>query len=249
MDIAILKKMSVYAAETKVAELLRQEEVSESTLIKADISLFHQLPDNSGRKDQVKDAQKDEEPSPTATDDEVEVPRTLSPREEYERGVADGKSQSDAVHQETIKLLQNAVNKMQEDLEKMARRIEASHLSAVATILESVFPELVQQQTEQELVDVLRTTCGTAVQGQVVLSVHPDDLARCETLCETHAFKVMLVADESIPPLRPRISWQDGGAGIDCQSVAASYLDSMKTAIANLTDTPTQETSDDESCD
>ena len=205
MDIALLKKMHVYPTDAAPVGLMPDAGSSESTLIKADISLFHDMPAS-----------------------EVSAQGETSEISDYDVGFQEGHAKADLVYQDTIKVMQMALDNLQNEMASMARQIERSHLSAVAICLRAVFPRLMRGGTDLELKSLLQDACGSSLKGQIQLRVHPDDKAHCEQLCTEQ--DIVITADKSLSPLKMSLQWIGGGADIDCQAVAAHCLDQIDAA-------------------
>lgn len=205
MDLALLKKMRVYPTDAALAGLIPEAGSGESTLIKADISLFHAAPSL-----QVSDEG---------------APPELS---EYDMGFQEGQAKANIVYQDTITVMQTALDRLQAEMTSMARQIEQSHLSALANCLRVVFPSLMQGGTDLELQTLLKNACESALKGQIQLRVHPDDHTHCERLCAGQDIKI--TADKTLTPLQMRLQWIGGGADIDCQAVAALCLNHLDAA-------------------
>ncbi len=212
MDIALLKKMMVYPTDAKLAGLIPEEGDGPSTLIKADISLFHEGP----RPVETRSEPKDALPS------------------EYERGLAEGKAKSDAVHSETIKLLQNAVNTMQSQMGARVKEIEQGHLSVMKSFMEAIFPTLMRTGIEAELQEILKEASSLSDAAKILLSVHPEDIEICERVCQAHSDNIIISGVNDIPKGQVKIEWNQGGAMVDCQSIADRCLQIAEAALAQL---------------
>jgi len=211
MDLTLLKKMDVYPTDAEMAGLIPEASSGETTLIKADISLFHDA-------------------APLQTSIVEELCELSEPPEisEYDMGFQEGQAKADIVYQDTIKVMQAALDKFQAELSSMAQHIEQSHLSALTKCLGAVFPRLMQGGTDLELQTLLQGACNSALNGQIQLNVHPDDQAYCEHLCADK--DIIIEADESLTPLQMRLQWAGGGADIDCKSVAETCLSHLDAA-------------------
>ncbi|MDB2438736.1 hypothetical protein N9W89_08485 [Hellea sp.] len=206
MDTALIKKIDVYSAGAALDVILPKAESKESTLIKADISLFHEIPS-------VKLPL--EEPS--------------SGLSNYDVGFEKGQAKADAVYKDAIKVMQTALDNLQAEMGSIAQQIEASHLSALATCLRAVFPSLMQGGTDLELQTLLQKACGSTLKGQIQLRVHPDDQTHCEELCADQ--DIDITVDKTLAPLQMSLHWTGGGANIDCQAAATFCLSQLNAAL------------------
>ncbi len=211
MDFALIKKMDIYPTNAALAGLIPSGESGETTLIKADISLFHQ--------------------SPPLLESSLEAGHP--PLSDYEAGLAEGQSRAKALHQDTVSVMQTAVSTLEAELASMARQIERSHLSAVSDCLRAVFPVLMQGGTDLELRTILKKTCEPTLKGHIQLSLHPDDQAYCEQLCE-EVQDITFAPDSSLATKQMRLKWISGGGEIDCQGTAEACLAHLETALQNL---------------
>lgn len=207
MDRALLNKMDVYPADVTSENLIPQARGGESTLIKADISCFHEAPP-------VRAVASELEEAPIKSD--------------YDQGFERGQEDAKAVYQETINVMQAALDGMQANLISISREIEASHLSSLASCLRAVFPALMRGGTDLELQSVLQNACSSALKGQIQLYVNPEDQSHCESFCKDR--DILISVDEALQPLQMRLKWDGGGADIDCLSVATLCLERIGAA-------------------
>ncbi len=242
MDLALLKKMKVYAPDTQIAGLISEGETPESTLIKADFSMFHEMPTASmtarhGTITPSTIAPKD--PAVDQTKVDQTPPQEVKPpvENDYDKGYKDGKAKADGVHLGTIKLLQSAVDTLQAELKNMASDIERSHLSHVVNSLRAAFPSLMSTGLHAELLSILTEVCSVAETGFVTLHVHPDDEGGCKDMCKAHGLEVNIIIDEEMQPGHIKALWQNGGAEIDCKSVSDACLARAEAALTTLTST------------
>lgn len=204
MDIELFKKMDVYPSDVVTKTITTAVKSEESTLIKPDISRFHE-------PSLAIEAESEEDDTPLISD--------------YDQGFAQGQEQSNAVYQDTIKVMQAALDLLQAERSSIAREIEANHLSAIGACMRAIFPALMRGGTDLELQAVLKQACGSALKGQVHLLVHPDDESHCEKFSRDR--DILISTDEALKPLQMRLQWSGGGADIDCLSVASRCLDSL----------------------
>ncbi|MEP6342118.1 MAG: hypothetical protein ABJ275_02300 [Maricaulaceae bacterium] len=211
MDIELFKKMDVYPSDVTSETITKTAKSESSTLIKPDISRFH-------------------EPSLEIEVETVEDSTPLVP--DYDEGFKQGQEQSNAnyqqeiaVHQDTIKVMQAALDLLQTERASVVREIEANYLSAIGACMRAVFPALMRGGTDLELQAVLKLACGSALKGQVHLMVHPDDESHCEKFSRDQ--DILVSTDDALKPLQMRLQWSGGGADIDCLSVASRCLESL----------------------
>lgn len=204
MDIGLFKKMDVHPSDVASNTISTMAKREATTLIKPDISRFHEPP-------RVIAIECEEDDTPLVSD--------------YDQGFEQGQEQSNAVYQDTIKVMQAALDLLQAERDSIAREIEANHLSAIAACMRAVFPELMRRGTDLELQAVLKLACGSALKGQVHLLVHPDDESHCEKFSRDQ--DILISTDDALRPLQMRLQWTGGGADIDCLSVASRCLDSL----------------------
>lgn len=260
MDIALLKKMNVYAPDQEIAGLTPDDEEPTSTLIKADISLFHQMPERAPRLTEPENLQPDMEiipPEPEEDEVEAQVPEEETKaddepvieaepvKSDYDTGFEAGKAKADAVHQGTINVLQKAVNAMQADMDAISKSIENSHLTTVASCLRAVFPTLIKRETELALVSLLRQACHVPGAAKAALRVHNDDLAEIETLCQRQSLNVSVLTDPTLEPGQIRAVWGEGGADIDCRKIAMDFMSRLEATLPEMTEAEKLENPDD----
>ena len=226
MDVSLLKKMNIYPTEAASAGLIPPATTGESTLVKADISLFHDMPLSSVDSKPVPTPQPQsipDEVNPTASDDK-------SSGSDYAAGLADGKAQSDIVYEDTISILQKSVDALQSKLGGMAKDIEKSHMAAVAECLHALMPSLKQKATDLELQKVIQQACSPASEGTVQVRVHPDDHAHTQRLCQPHGSKISVTVDALLAPGDVGVEWVSGGAEINCEAAVDACLSLLGSA-------------------
>lgn len=258
MDLALLKKMNVYAPEQDIAGLATDGQGESSTLIKADISLFHKMPEKRETSkpapvepgtdeakvesdDTVPDVEPISEPQYVADPE----PEPVQTKNDYQAGFDAGIAKSDSVHSDTLNLLQNAVNAMQADVKNAGQIIEHSHLSSVASCLRKIFPTLVKRETEAQLIAILKQACSGSGHDAVTLFVHAEDLAEIEELCVQKSLNVSVTTDSSLERGQIRAVWGEGGADIDCKKIADEFMHRLEQSLPDLIDVQPLETSDD----
>ena len=210
MGMDLFKKLHVFPSDIIPTDLTAETTSGVSTLVKPDISCFHESAVALGGGNG--DGQ------PIVSD--------------YDQGFKQGQEQSNAAFQDTIKIMQTALDELQADFASITREIEAGYLSVIADCLRAIFPVLMRGGTDLELQSVLKHACNSALKGQIQLFVHPDDQSHCEALCREK--DILVTVDDALKPLQMRLKWAGGGADIDCLSVASLCLERLNAAqLAN----------------
>ena len=200
MDPALRNKIVVYPTLETTREGISSGERGPSTLIEAGAALFHASPDTSSGPDQIEGL-------------------AVS---QYELGFQEGETAANALHQSTIDVMQQALDKIHTEYKDLVAQIEQSHLAAVLKCLRTVFPALMDQGIDIELQTIVKNACGSTLNGQIQLIVHTDALPHCERLSADQ--DIDIAPDETLAPKQIRLNWNGGGADIDCQSLASHCL-------------------------
>jgi len=217
MDGSLLKKMSTFQAHADPGEPDRHTDQERSTLIKANIAVFHGEPDS---------------PVNLQDDHSEDLEPVLS---DYEAGLQDGRAQSEAVFQDTISVMQNVLDTLQAERHNIAREIEQSHLSSLLNCWNAIFPALTENGTAYEIHTIIKNACEATLKGSIRLDVNPDDKKACEQLCRAFVQEIAIQPDPSLAPEQVRVQWQGGGADIDSLSIAKQCQFKLETALQNLT--------------
>jgi|GEM_PF-6848818 len=217
MDQALLKKISVFAGETALAEPGSGQGPEPESVIKADFAVFHETPDKIA--------------APQG-DNSAEQTPALS---DYEAGLADGQAQAELLFKDTIAVMQNALDSIQSKLHNITREIELSHLSALSKCWDAISPALVQNGTAFEIQSIIQNACDARLQGYIQIEVHPDDRIPCEQLCQAFDHEIRIESDPSLAQKQIRIQWRGGGAEVDCAEAAKQCQAQLQAALTNLT--------------
>lgn len=241
MDLALLKKMQVYAPESDIIGLPDEADSQESTLIKADISIFHKIPgrdegpeleeavviDAGGTVEAGADTGEVEFTEP----DVPEVPKIS----DYDAGFEAGKANAQVMHQSTIDLLQKTVSSLQSDLDTIVKEVERAHLSFVSEAMQAAFPALIDAAVSAELVELFEQAYSQAGTGNVLMHVCPDEQKSIAALCAEKNIDIKIVANADVRPGQMRATWGQGGGDINCQEIASNCLKYVEDTLRKLT--------------
>lgn len=183
----------------------------QSTLIEANISLFHDMPETT----------------------EKDVTESADPAEKlssYDQGVEAGRTETKAIYEQTISLLQNSLTECQREFSLMREQIEQGHLSALSSVLETLLPGIARESARLETESILENICKPAIDGQVLITVHPDDLDAFKIICAPHLEGISLTSDESLEREQIKMQWHHGGAEINPGETTRACLDVFKRA-------------------
>ncbi|MGJ8562355.1 MAG: hypothetical protein ACSHXY_02275 [Alphaproteobacteria bacterium] len=211
MDGSILKKVNVYPAGNGQLGQIQSPNYTEVNVISADIGVFHQTPQTS-RKDKP-----------------AELPEL-----DYAAGLRDGKAKSDLVYQNTISVMQKALDAFKVEIKTIAAQIEFDHLSALNACLTSAVPSLMKHGTGAEIHKLIAQTSEATLNGDVHFRVHPDDHEDCQRLCEMKRTGIIVTADSSLSAKQIKVEWQNGGAEINSGEIFETFLQSFENVLKTL---------------
>lgn len=174
---------------------------SESTLVKADASIFHPLPDTLMSQE----------------------PESLDPAG-YDAGFAAGQAQSERVFKETITMMEGVLAGLQSDLSDIVKAIEHSHARAIRASLSAVLPQLAQDAMISEIERVLIEASQSALDGKIEARIHPENMALKQYIEEHHAQDITLALDMTQTASGVSFVWNGGGVDIDPVGVAQSCM-------------------------
>lgn len=192
--LSLIARQAVFTQDTTV-------DTPESTLLKADASVFHPLPE-------------------TSTPPESEA---LDPAG-YEAGFAAGQSQSERLFKETITMMEGVLAGLQSDLSNVTKTIEHSHARAVRACISAVLPALAQQAMVSEIERVLMDVSKGALEGRLEARIHPENTVLKDYIEDSHAQDISLVLDATQTASGISFVWNGGGVDIDPVGVAQSCL-------------------------
>lgn len=240
MDVALLKKMKVYAPDSHIVGLPDDSDAEESTLIKADISIFHKLPEQKAQPAHQSLEPVESEAEPVQLEEaEPASPEPAAPEpprvSDYDAGFEAGKANAQAMHQSTIDLLQKTVSSLQSDIQSIVKDVERAHLSFVSKAMQAAFPALIDAAVSAELIKLFEQGYAQAGKGNVSLLVSPGDHEKIATLCTEKKIRITVIADEEIEPGQMRAVWGQGGGDINCQEIANSCLKYVEDTLEKLT--------------
>lgn len=152
---------------------------------------------------------------------------------QYDAGVKAGKAQSDQVYEDTIKIMQNALDTLQERMAHVGKQIEGKYLSMLSECLKAVFPAMMSKATGLEVKNILEDACKLTDEGNIHIIMHPDAIEPVRTLSARHSADFTLETNPSLSPHTVRVFWKYGGSDIDCKKVADSVLDCLESAMTD----------------
>lgn len=196
--LSLIARQAVFTQDGSVDSPLNS---SESTLVKADASVFHPLPE-------------------TPPSHEAEG---LDPAG-YDAGFAAGQAQSERVFKETITMMEGVLAGLQSDLSDTVKAIEYSHARAIRASLSAVLPQLAQHAMISEIERVLIEAAQGALEGKIEARIHPDNSALKHYIEERHAQDITLALDTMQTASGVSFVWNGGGVDIDPVGVAQSCM-------------------------
>lgn len=213
MDAALLRKINIYPTGAGRPGLERDTDFTHSKVVEPDPSMFHGA-DDAGAKD-----------TPEA-----------EPELDYDTGFKDGKAQSDLMYQNTISVMQQTLASLQSEMSKVRQHIEKQHLAMVQACLNATFPALMAAGSGQEILALITQITEQGVKGKIQFIVHPDAQDTCQRLCELQVSDFTITTDPTLTPQQVRVSWEQGGSEIDCESTAHSIEMQLDAALQSLND-------------
>lgn len=194
-----------------------------SAVVKPALSLFHRLPKMSPAIFR-----------PGADEKSNQNPNHSS----YEQGKSEGEAKASLVYQDTIKLMETALETLQAQYASIRSDVESSHLQAVSQCLKAILPQLATRSAEIQIADVIQSLSAVVIQDRVELHVHPSQTESVKAMLEKQTAqpdKFAIIADPAIQPFALECKWNAGGISIDTATVANQCLDVLEQANSSST--------------
>lgn len=219
MDNALVRKIDIYPTLAQEAGLITNLETGVSTLVKADVSLFHA-------------------PSTYRQVNEPSI-EAATERTDYEKGFQDGAQQSELVYKETVELMETALEALKSQICDISRKIEVSHLTVLSECLRAVLPSLADMAADFEVQNLIREACSQALHGKVQLMAHPDSLEKLSKSTAHVTDNLALEAHPSLSPGNVQIKWASGGGHVNAHAASENCLAVIETALNSMMNTKT----------
>lgn len=214
MDNALMKKVTQYPEVAGELGQIQSPNFTQSTVISADISVFHQT-DSPGFQD-------------------AEELSEIEPEQDYEAGLRDGKAQSDLVYLNTISVMQNALDELQAKIGVISNDIEAKYLSAISLCLKTAVPGLVKTGTATEVQNMIAETAKMSLSTDLEFRVHPDSVEDCERLCELNGKTIEVTSDANLAPSQVQLHWQNGGVNLNSDEIFQAFMQRLELLLESL---------------
>lgn len=124
------------------------------------------------------------------------------------------------------------------------RLLDTELRAALVAALEALFPVLLARAAGGEVVALLAGALTERAADAITLRAHPDTLAAAQAEGfpgETHADRVRLLPDDTLPPGQAEAAWADGGLVYDPVALRAQVLAILGAAVPAETDATAQE--------
>lgn len=191
---SLLARQAVFTDPAVVIE-------SGSTLVKADASVFHPLPNSAPHSGA----------SATAP-------------EGYDAGFAAGQAQSDRVFRETLTMMEGVLATLKADIKKISGQIEESHSRSVRASLRAVLPAVAGHSLRIEIAKIMQEAGKGALGGQVEARIHPENHALLTYFKAAAHADIRVTTDVTQSPTGLAFTWAGGGEHLDPVAVAAHCL-------------------------
>jgi len=214
--LSLLARQTVFTKNEETTDdiIAPQNPNKGSTLLLADASVFHPMPEATRQTSQ----------SPAPDPDG------------YDAGFAAGQAQSERVFKETIAMMENVLEGLKSDMGSMRDAIEVSHAKAVRESLCAVLPDLGHHALISEIERILKQSASGALKGRIEAKVHPDNTELKSFFENKHAADISVVPDTAQSLSGVAFVWSGGGIDIDPKSVVAACLDAVGGDTAMMTD-------------
>jgi len=216
MDNALRQRLETFPTKPQADGLIHPTQSEPSTLIKADISMFHDMPDISIAA------------HPSA------APQ-LSP---YELGVQEGESRASLVYEDTLRIMETTLASLKAQVGAISQQIEQDHFAAVSCCLEALFPALAKTSAYAEVQSILQNLSSATLEGGIALTSHSHHMPDLERLCAAQETAIKLIADDGLETGAIDVQWQGGGAVINCDAVHTACLSALEKAQSALDHLP-----------
>lgn len=212
MDNALRQRMVTFPTKAQVEGLINPTHSEPSTLIKADIALFHESPDVSA----------------------ISHRSAAPPYSDYDLGVQDGEAKASLIYEDTIRLMEAALASLKGEVSALLQQIEKDHFAAVSTCLQAISPGLTKASAHMEILTIVRNLSSATLEGDIEMTSHSDNMSDLERLCASQTQAIKLVENNSLALGTVEVKWLGGGAIIDTEAVQKACSDVLKKAESSL---------------
>lgn len=135
---------------------------------------------------------------------------------QYEMGLADGARKAADLHDATIAVMQDSLNRLQESFAAQVENLKAQNIEAVTRIFEALLPALSHHCFAADLQNILQKLIDADTIGTVQITCAKDDKSDIEKLISTSSNpKLFNLTPAPTPPQTLRLEWSNGGGAID----------------------------------
>ena len=135
---------------------------------------------------------------------------------QYEMGLADGTRKAADLHDATIAVMQDSLNRLQESFSAQVENLKAQNTEAVTRIFEALLPALSRHCFAADLQNILQKLIDADTVGPVQISCAEDDKGDIKKLISTCSNpKLFNLTPAFTPPQTLRLEWSNGGGAID----------------------------------
>lgn len=165
----------------------------------------------------------------------VSNPATCQSVDDYQTGFDAGQAQAETVYNQSIAVMQEALNRLQEAVNAAASQIETGHAAVVQACLEALLPKLADHSLRREMEQIINAGTQGLLCGEITARFHPDNQIACDFLRpiaerkEGQKLALNLQMSGDMDPQSVSFEWSHGGADISPHDVVNACLEPLNT--------------------
>lgn len=170
---------------------------------------------------------------------------------DYMEGFEAGKAEAAQMYEQTIRVMENALDGLKSSMAQMKQDVESSHGEVLKHCLHALLPELAQDIFRQEMQSVITEATKSQVNPNLTVKLHPENDVAKSFLQKGFDGTLYFVEREEMESSAVHFSWGDSATEINPIKTAQTCLDLLGIASGTerkfeqtLTSSCSQEESD-----
>ena len=143
---------------------------------------------------------------------------------EYAEGFAAGKAEAAQVYEETIRVMEMALESLKSSIGQMRQDIETGHGEVVKQCLKALLPELAQDILRREMHTVLVETTKSQADPHLTVKLHPENEIAKSFLQSSFGETLTLIETNELGGSAVHFSWGNAVTEIDPIKTAKTCL-------------------------
>jgi|GEM_PF-3926209 len=147
-----------------------------------------------------------------------------SQQADYEAGFDAGKAEAAQMYEQTIRVMEAALEALKSSVGQLKQDVETSHGEVVKRCLHALLPDLAQQVLRQEIENVLNEAASSHAASELFVSVHPENDIEKSFLLKSFGKSISVVENADLDISAVHFSWGSSTSEIDPIKTAQTCL-------------------------